>query len=97
MGYKVGTSTEVIDDDAKVTLKTLTVDTSQQYIEIAATFIAPPATGSIDAFAAGGSNPSPPAPTISSIDKFPFSQTSGTATDIGDLSRASRASSTSQS
>ena len=43
-----------------------------------------PLQGAVAGFASGGDIP----PRVTTIDKFPFSQTSGTATDIGDLSQA---------
>ena len=49
----------------------------------------PPAQGTVDGFSSGGA--SAPQPFISTIDRFPFSQTSGTATDVGDLSQTKNA------
>ena len=88
MGYKVGTSTEVIDDDANVELTTLTVETSLQSIEISSAFTGPFVVGEDNGFGIFNQSGGPGVPTGYFIQKFPFSISSGNATDVGDLSRA---------
>lgn len=82
MGYTVG-SKKVIKDDNTTQLNTLTVSTTSDYLEIAE--IIPDIIGTVSSFSSAGSK-SPPSPTtLSEIDKFPFSISSGTATNVGDL------------
>ena len=84
MGYIAG-SKEVIRNDNKTQLNTLTVSTrDNDYLEITSFLSLAPVQGTVAGFTSGGFAP----PNVTTIDKFPFSQTSGTATDIGDLSQA---------
>lgn len=84
MSYTVG-SKKVIKDDNTTQLSTLTVSTSD-YLEITEVMpAAPNQIGENYAFSAGGGNAPSPQPYSSGIDKWPYAQTSGTATDVGDL------------
>ena len=88
MGYTVGPDKQVIKDDNTTKLNTLTVSTSD-YLEITEVTPAQPNhMGDNYAFNAGGGNTPYPSPYVTAIDKWPYAQTSGTATDVGDLQEA---------
>ena len=87
MAYTVG-SKQVIKDDRTTQLDTLTVQ-GGNYLEISEVALAQPnQMGDNYAFTAGGRGSPPSNPYVTAIDKWPYTQTSGTATDVGDLTEA---------
>ena len=70
-----------ISDSADGTFSEVSIGT----LKIRISSLTPPLQGTVAGFTSGGFTGSI---RVTTIDKFPFSQTSGTATDVGDLSQA---------